>query len=293
MRFATLDVDGEGVGSVWVQGRGWAPVSAGDPSLRGDLTPLIARQFSAAELAGVRSAAAAAGAPVPSDHARFLAPFVPGKIWGIGLNYRDHAGDLDESPPSEPASFIKGAHTVIGPGQPIALPADVGAVTSEAELGLVIGRACEGVGEEEALEHVFGVCPILDQTAEDILRRNPRYLTWVKNYRTFFAFGPTIVTLDEFNGGAPLSEATVATWKNGRAERSNSVANMTHSPQRILSFYSQVMPWSPGDIISTGTPGAVHIGAGDEVEARVSGLEVLSCTVENARPDGGRAGVIG
>ena len=290
MRFATLDVDGEAVGMVWVDGAGWMSLSAADSSLRGDLTPVIARQLSATELADLRSAAAAAATPVPSEHAKFLAPFLPGKIWGIGLNYRDHAGDLDEAPPSEPASFIKGAHTLVGPGTPIEVPTDIGAVTSEAELGLVLGRRCEFVDEEEALANVFGVCAILDQTAEDILRRNPRYLTWVKNYPTFFAFGPTVVTLDEFTAGAALSEATVATWKNGRLERSNSVSNMTHSPQRILSFYSQVMPWNPGDVISTGTPGAVRIIGGDVVEARVSGLEVLSCPVRNADQPGNRAG---
>ena len=43
-------------------------------------------------------------------------------------------------------------------------------MTVEAELGLVIGRDCRNVDEESALDYVWGVVPILDQTAEDILR---------------------------------------------------------------------------------------------------------------------------
>ena len=78
-------------------------------------------------------------------------------IWGIGLNYVDHAADLSETAPDEPASFIKGDHTIIGPGDDIPLPTQSERTTAEAELGLVIGRYCRNVSEEEALDHVFGV----------------------------------------------------------------------------------------------------------------------------------------
>ena len=96
-------------------------------------------------------------------------------IWGIGLNYREHAADLAETAPAEePASFIKGDHTVIGPGEPIPLPWQSNRVTAEAELGIIIGRSAATSPSEEALDYVWGVVPILDQTAEDILARNPR-----------------------------------------------------------------------------------------------------------------------
>ena len=38
-------------------------------------------------------------------------------LWGIGLNYLEHASDLTKSVPDEPASFIKPDHTVIGPDE--------------------------------------------------------------------------------------------------------------------------------------------------------------------------------
>jgi 2-keto-4-pentenoate hydratase/2-oxohepta-3-ene-1,7-dioic acid hydratase in catechol pathway len=75
----------------------------------------------------------------------------PRKIWGIGLNYVEHAGDLDEIAPSEePASFMRPDTTIIGPGEVVRLPEQSERVTGEAELGLIIGREAKNVSEEEA-----------------------------------------------------------------------------------------------------------------------------------------------
>ena len=206
--------------------------------------------------------AAAVAAGVPDDDcvdpdAPVLAPWTrPRKILGIGLNYGAHAGDLGEQAPrTSPASFIKGDHTIVGPGEPIIVPPGIGKVTAEAELGLVIGRTCFRVGVDEAMSFVAGVVPVLDQTAEAVLMENPRYLTRVKNYPTFFSFGPDLITLDEVLAHAPLEDLRVATVHNGAVHRKDTVAGMTFSPAELLSFHSQVMPFYPGDILSTGTPG--------------------------------------
>jgi 2-keto-4-pentenoate hydratase/2-oxohepta-3-ene-1,7-dioic acid hydratase in catechol pathway len=211
----------------------------------------------------------------------FVAPYRnPGKILGIGLNYREHAGDLDEKAPEEPASFIKGAHTIIGPGETILLPSQSERVTTEGELGIVIGRMAYEVDVEQALEHVWGFCSILDQTAEDILRRNPRFLTRCKNFPTFFAFGPLLVpraTVLERVGS--FESIVVETVVNGDQIRRNTVGNMTHGLASLVSFHSYVMPLFPGDIISTGTPGAIQIHPGDTAVSRVSGVGTLEAPV--------------
>ncbi|MCT7661802.1 fumarylacetoacetate hydrolase family protein [Mycobacterium deserti] len=202
----------------------------------------------------------------------------PRKILGIGLNYGAHAGDLGEQAPrSSPASFLKGDHTIVGPGQPIIVPPGIGKVTSEAELGLVIGRTCYQVDVDEAMSYVAGVVPVLDQTAEAVLLENPRYLTRVKNYPTFFAFGPDLITLDEALAHGPLEDLRVATVHNDVVHREDTVSGMTFSPAELLSFHSQVMPFYPGDILSTGTPGAVGISSGDVVRCEL-GDELASLT---------------
>lgn len=203
--------------------------------------------------------------------AKVLAPWrTPRKILGIGLNYGEHAGDLGEQAPrTSPASFIKGDHTIVGPGEPIVVPPGIGKVTAEAEVGLVIGRTCYQVSVEDAMSYVAGIVPVLDQTAEAVLLENPRYLTRVKNYPTFFSFGPDLITLDEVLAHGPLSDLQVATIHNGAVHRKDTVSGMTFSPAELLSFHSHVMPFYPGDILSTGTPGAIGIEPGDVVRCEL------------------------
>lgn len=208
----------------------------------------------------------------------------PRKIWGIGLNYAEHAADLKEiSPDTEPASFLKPDTTIIGPGDAIQLPKQSDRVTAEAELGIIIGKECKNVPPEEAFDVVAGFTTILDMTAEDILEKNPRYLTRAKSFDTFFSFGPELLTPEEVEA---VLELTVATVKNGEVHRANSVSNMTFRPRDLIAFHSEVMTLLPGDIISTGTPGAAIIRAGDVVECRIDGFRTLQNPVEDLKVPG-------
>jgi len=196
----------------------------------------------------------------------------PGKIWGIGLNYADHAGDLGAARPDEPASFMRPVNTISAPGAGIHLPSASQRVTAEAEMGLVMGRRASHIRPERALDAVAGIVPVLDLTAEDILQRNPRFLTRAKSFRSFFSFGPVLATLDEF---PDLSQVSVATAINGQEARRNTVDRMLFDPAYLIAFHSEVFEWEPGDILSPGTPGAGVIHAGDVVEARVADLPPL------------------
>ena len=196
----------------------------------------------------------------------------PRKILGIGLNYRDHAADLNAPYPTEPASFMKCDNTIIGPGDTIELPPQSERVTAEAEIGVIIGRQCRCVSEEQAREYVAGYCLIIDMTAEDILQKNPRFLTRSKNFDTFFSFGPELITADEV---PDVLNVKVGTYNNGTLHRENVVANMAFPPFYLVAFHSHVATLYPGDIISTGTPGAVVIRDGDVAECRIEGLGTL------------------
>ena len=211
---------------------------------------------------------------------KFAAPYyAPPKIWGIGLNYKEHAADLGAKLPDEPASFMKPRTTIIGPGETIKLPSQSKRVTAEAELGIIIGKRCKNIAEDKAESVVFGYVPIIDMTAEDILQRNPRFLTVAKSFDTFFSFGPMILTPDEIKDIQNLSVTTV---HNSHVEKTNKISNMIFSLNKLISFHSKVMTMEPGDIISTGTPGAVVISDGDTVEARIDNFPTLSNNVKRA-----------
>ena len=201
----------------------------------------------------------------------------PKRIFGIGLNYVDHAGDIGSAAPQGfPGSFFKMADTLIGPGDEIHLPnlKEAQKTTAEAELGVIMGKDCRDVSEENWLDAVVGYTTILDMTEESILKGNdfvkgnPRYLCIVKNFPTFFSFGPELVTPDEVPDVLKLNVQSV---HNGEVYAENVVSNMTHRPARLVSLHSSIQGWYAGDILSTGTPRAFHIQDGDIAECRIQG----------------------
>ena len=207
----------------------------------------------------------------------------PRKIWGIGLNYVDHAGDLAEKAPTVyPGTFAKYDTTIIGPNDNIKIPVQSQKTTAEAELGIIFGKKCKDVEEKDWLSVVAGFTTIIDMTAEDILRINPRYLTHAKNFDTFFSFGPELVTPDEVED---VMELNVATVLNGEVYARNTISNMTFPPSYLVSFHTKVATMLPGDICSTGTPRAVHIQHGDIAECQIDGFEPLKNSVIDLKID--------
>jgi 2-keto-4-pentenoate hydratase/2-oxohepta-3-ene-1,7-dioic acid hydratase in catechol pathway len=279
MRISTLAVDGREQPAVLVPARGFALFGVIDPSLPNSLLAALNE--------GLPGGLSDAAASLPNERLVPLADVVyrplyrrPRKILGIGLNYRAHAADLSAPVPTEPASFLKGDHTVIGYGDAIDLPPQSTRVTAEAELGLIFGKECRNVDENQAFECVAGVCLILDQTAEDILQVNPRFLTRAKNFPGFFSFGPELITMDEVFALFPsLDGIRISTTRNRKVEASATIADMIFSLSYLVSFHSKVMPFYPGDIISTGTPGATVINDGDSVECAIDGLGILRNSV--------------
>ena len=280
MRLTTLRLDGAEPGAL-VRPGGAVPLPALNRALGTDWPETVQELLERGRVEELRDWVAgqdAAGLDelvVPQEQLVY-APLYrrPRKIWGIGLNYVEHAADLSEKAPStEPASFLKPDTAIIGPGDPIRIPPQSQRTTAEGELGVVIGRECKDVDEADAPSVVAGFTTIVDMTAEDILEKNPRYLTRSKSFDTFFSFGPELVTVDEVDDVDALEVATI---HNGQVHRRNVVSNMTFRPWWLVAFHSRVMTLLPGDVISTGTPGAVHIRSGDTAGVQITGFRDLS-----------------
>jgi 2-keto-4-pentenoate hydratase/2-oxohepta-3-ene-1,7-dioic acid hydratase in catechol pathway len=280
VRLTTLRLDGAEPGAL-VRPGGAVPLPALNRRLQTDWPETVQELLESGRVEELRDWVAgqdAAGLDelvVPQEQLAY-APLYrrPRKIWGIGLNYVEHAADLSEKAPStEPASFLKPDTAIIGPGDPIRIPPQSQRTTAEGELGVVIGRECKDVDEADAPSVVAGFTTIVDMTAEDILEKNPRYLTRSKSFDTFFSFGPELVTVDEVDDVDALEVATI---HNGQVHRRNVVSNMTFRPWWLVAFHSRVMTLLPGDVISTGTPGAVHIRSGDTAGVQITGFRELT-----------------
>jgi 2-keto-4-pentenoate hydratase/2-oxohepta-3-ene-1,7-dioic acid hydratase in catechol pathway len=220
-----------------------------------------------------------AGAPISPDGLRLLAPVVPSKIVAVGLNYRDHAAEVNKPLPSEPLIFLKPSTAVIGPDAPIVIPEEAGRIDHEAEVGVVIGATATRVLEQDAARHVFGLTCVNDVTARELQKKDVQY-TRAKGFDTFAPVGPCIAAgLDYSLPGGIAVEG----WVNGVLRQSSTTAQLIFPVERLIAFISSVMTLLPGDIISTGTPaGIAPLLAGDRVTIKVAGVGELSNPVELA-----------
>ncbi|ROR32798.1 fumarylacetoacetate hydrolase family protein [Inmirania thermothiophila] len=220
-----------------------------------------------------------------AEVARVLAPLAPVNIFGIGLNYRDHAAETGMPAPENPVLFMKPTTTVIGPGDAILLPAACEhgpEVDYEVELAVVIGRAARDVPAERALEHVLGYTVANDVSARR-WQKHGGAGQWVrgKSFDTFCPLGPVLVTADELGDPQRLRLRTV---RNGETLQDGSTADMIFGVRELVAFLSRDTTLLPGTVILTGTPAGVgftrtppiFLAPGDEITVEVEGIGALS-----------------
>jgi 2-keto-4-pentenoate hydratase/2-oxohepta-3-ene-1,7-dioic acid hydratase in catechol pathway len=206
---------------------------------------------------------------------RLLAPVEPSKIVCVGLNYKDHAGEVGKALPAEPLLFIKPSTAVIGPDEPIRLPPGVGRVDHEAELGVVIGRRAHRVPAANAWHYILGLICINDVTARDLQKTESQY-TRCKGFDTFAPIGPCVAT------GLDDRPRAVEGWVNGQRRQASSTRHLIFSIPHLVEFITFVMTLEPGDIISTGTPAGIGpLVAGDAVTIKVEGVGELTNPVRD------------
>ena len=203
------------------------------------------------------------------DSIKLLAPAEPTKIVAVGLNYAKHAGEMKEALPENPILFIKPSTAVLSPGEGITYPKASQRVDYEAELGVVIGKACKNVTVETAKDYIFGYTALNDVTARDLQKKDGQW-TRAKSFDTFCPFGPYVDTDYDPRG------KSVQSVLNGRVCQDGNTGDMIYNVYQLVAFISECMTLLPGDVIATGTPeGIGPMQPGDVIEIKVEGLETL------------------
>src|SRR5882757_11055744 len=220
---------------------------------------------------------AVSGKFVPLDSARLLAPVEPRKIVCVGRNYAAHAAELGNEVPKEPLIFLKPSTSVVGPSDAIVLTKYSQRVEHEGELGLVIGRRCSRLNDQEnALSYVLGYTCVNDVTARDLQKSDVQF-TRAKGFDTFCPVGPHIET------EIRPEDLLVETLVNGEIRQSGRTSLMVYPPAFLVRWISRMMTLEPGDLIATGTPAGVGpLAGGDVVDVRIEGIGVLRNPVHAA-----------
>jgi len=206
--------------------------------------------------------------------AALLPPIVPGKLVGIGRNYREHARELNNPVPTEPLLFLKSPGTLIGPNVPVVLPPESERVEYEGEIAIVLSGQLSRASAEEARRAVLGVTCANDVTARDLQKKDATFAR-AKSFDTFCPLGPAIRV------GADLEDLEVVTRVNGEERQRGHTREMVFPLVDLLVYASRMMTLYPGDVILTGTPaGTKPVQAGEVMEVEVSGVGVLRNPVE-------------
>ena len=211
------------------------------------------------------------GRRVASDAVRLLAPVIPrSKVIGIGRNYADHAKEFGNEVPAQPMAFLIPNTAVVGPDDPVVLPAFATEVDFEGELAVVIGRIAKDVPRERWREVVFGYTCANDVSARDLQRGDGQWAR-AKGMDTFCPLGPAIQTdLDP-------SGVRLVTRRDGQVMQDASTADLVFGVPALIEFLSAAFTLLPGDVILTGTPAGVgRVGHGSRVEVEIDGIGVLA-----------------
>jgi len=200
---------------------------------------------------------------------------LPQKIVCIGLNYRDHAEEQGVELPDRPLLFAKWPNTLIGPGEPIRIPAICTQPDYEAELGVVIGRRASRVSRDDALDFVRGYVVANDVSGRDLQFSDGQWVRG-KTLDTFLPVG-RLVPASEVSDPQSLPIRAVL---NGEVMQDSNTSNQIFGVAQVIEFVSRAITLEPGDLIITGTPAGVGafrtppvwLRPGDEITIEIDGV---------------------
>jgi 2-keto-4-pentenoate hydratase/2-oxohepta-3-ene-1,7-dioic acid hydratase in catechol pathway len=208
-----------------------------------------------------------------------LGPCVPRpqKVFGIGLNYRDHAAEAGLEVPEQPLVFTKFPNCLVGPTADVVLTSN--RVDWEVELVVVIGRGGASIAVDDALGAVAGFC-----VGQDISDRRlqfagvPPQFSLGKSADTFGPIGPAVVSLDAFPDPNDLAlTCTVA----GQRMQDGHTRDMIFPVAELIAYLSRFCTLVAGDLIFTGTPAGVgstqrrYLAASELIESTIEGIGTL------------------
>ncbi|MBI4652206.1 fumarylacetoacetate hydrolase family protein [Candidatus Desantisbacteria bacterium] len=202
---------------------------------------------------------------------KILTPCIPTKIIGIGLNYKEHVEELNQSIPDEPIIFLKPVSGLIAHLESIIYPPKVNRVDYEAELAIIIKNEIKNITSDQAKDNILGYTCLNDVTARELQQKDIQW-TRAKSFDTFCPVGPHILIDDTIDA----NNLKIELFLNGEIKQSSNTNNLIFSLEKIVSYVSGIMTLYPGDIITTGTPkGIGPMKKGDIVEVKIENIGTL------------------
>jgi 2-keto-4-pentenoate hydratase/2-oxohepta-3-ene-1,7-dioic acid hydratase in catechol pathway len=210
----------------------------------------------------------------------------PGKIFGIGFNYADHAAETNTALPTDQVWFSKAVTSINAPFGNVQLPIVSTSLDYEAELVVVIGKRCRHVKREDAAAVIFGYCAGNDVSVRDWQFKTSQYILG-KSFDTHAPIGPWIVTADALDAGT----LDIRAYVNGEQRQSSNTRHLVFDCAAQIEHLSKAMTLEPGDLIFTGTPAGVGAAMkppkwlvdGDVVRVEIDKIGAIENTIRRER----------
>jgi 2-keto-4-pentenoate hydratase/2-oxohepta-3-ene-1,7-dioic acid hydratase in catechol pathway len=171
--------------------------------------------------------------------------------------------------------FLKSNSALVGPSEGVATRFPDRRHDHEIELVAVIGKPCDNVSRERALDVVAGYAIGLDMTVRGTEDRSLR-----KSIDTYAVLGPYLVTADEIQDPDKLNMLITV---NGEKRQNANTDKMIFSTRRLIEYASRFYRLLPGDLIYTGTPeGVGPVKPGDTMHCEIEGLGAMDVKVRAA-----------
>ena len=252
MRIANLN----GRAALVAEGRALDLATASDGELPSDPSALYAHwdavlawaagKNPATDPAAVAYRTAELGAPSPR----------PSQVFGIGLNYADHAREAGLELPTAPVVFTKFSSSVVGPDVDVTLPGDT--VDWEAELVVIIGRGGRSIPASEASDRIAGYTVGQDLSERTVQwQGSPAQFSMGKSFEGFAPTGPVLVTGDELDPANLRITTTVHHGGGSTTMQDSRTDQLIFGIPELVARLSQTVELRPGDLIFTGTPHGV------------------------------------
>lgn len=219
----------------------------------------------------------AAGEGEPFDRSQLGPPVPrPPQVFGIGMNYRDHALEAGLGLPEEPVVFTKFPSCITGPHAAVALPGE--SVDWEVELVVVVGAGGHAIPRSRAWEYVAGFMVGQDLSEREVQLRGPApQFSMGKSFPGFAPTGPELVTPDELNDPQALE---ISCHIDGETMQHSNTRELIFSAPELIARLSAAVTLLPGDLIFTGTPAGIgntrtpqrFLHAGEKLTSSIAGI---------------------
>ena len=211
-------------------------------------------------------------------------PLMPDNIniYCAGINYLDHIQETGRTRPEKPTLFLKTYQSMVGHLENLVCPSASEQYDFEGELAVIIGKPGKNIARDNWEDYVAGYTILMDGSVRDFQKVS---VDQGKNFYHSSSVGPWLVTRDEC--ASDFSELKLTTRLNSEVMQSSDAGKLCFDVPELISYYSKIVHFQPGDIIATGTPGGVGsrrnppiwMKKGDQIEVEISGLGTLSNTI--------------